>query len=171
MPEPTKKTVVLGKITGVFGVHGWVKITSATEKLDGILHYQPWQLQFPNGIWRSYTPLTGKVHGKGLIVQLNGCNDRDQAATLVGCKIAVYREQLPVLEAEDFYWSDLEGLQVWTQEGKNLGQVSHLLDTAANDVLVVMGERERLIPFLWDKVIKKVDLANGQILIDWDADF
>lgn len=171
MQEPAKKTVILGTVCGVFGIRGWIKLISATEIPDNILNYSPWQLQFPNGVWRSYKPLTGKIHGKRLIAHLEGCDDRDQAAILVGCKIAVYREQLPILEPENFYWSDLEGLQVWTQQGINLGKISYLFDTTANDVVVVTGERERLIPFIWDKVIKKVDLTTGQLLIDWDAEF
>jgi 16S rRNA processing protein RimM len=166
-----KKTVILGTVTGVFGIRGWVKVASETEIPSDILNYQTWQLQFSNGSWHSYTPITGKIHGKGLIVQLKDCSDRNQAATLIGCKIAVYREQLPVLEAESFYWADLEGLQVLNQEGTNLGTISHLFDSVANEVLVVIGERERLIPFLWDKVIKHVDLANGKMLVDWDSAF
>lgn len=168
--EKNEKMVILGKVSGVFGVQGWIKLTSATEQPEGILQYNPWQLQNPNG-WRSYKLLMGKVHGKGLIAHLDGLNDRDQAYSLVGCKIAIPRNQLPVLAQDDFYWSDLEGLKVQTQDGINLGTVSHLLDAQANDVLVIKGKREHLIPYLWGQIVKRVDLANNLLIVDWDPTF
>jgi len=90
---------------------------------------------------------------------------------LVGQAIAVRRDQLPPPRAGEFYWADLEGLAVETEQGTRLGRVDHLFATAANDVLVVRGERERLIPFLWGAVIKDVEFDRGLILVDWDPDF
>jgi 16S rRNA processing protein RimM len=110
-------------------------------------------------------------HGKGLIVRLQHCDDRDLAQSLVGAEIAVRRSQLPQPAADEFYWTDLEGLRVETTEGVVLGLVHGLLATGANDVLVVRGERERLIPFVWDQVVRELDFAQGLMRVDWDPDF
>ncbi len=162
--------VVLGRIAGVFGVRGWVKVFSHTEPRDGILTHSSWFIGEAGG-WREHRLLDGKPHGKGIIALLEGCGDRDQAALLVEHDIAVGRDWLPRLEQDDYYWSDLEGLRVQTLHGMDLGVISHLFGTGANDVMVVQGERERLIPYLWEQVIKQVDLRAGRMLVDWDPDF
>jgi len=105
--------VVLGRIAGVFGVRGWVKVFSHTEPRDGILTYSPWTIGEEGG-WRERRLLDGKPHGKGIIALLEGCGDRDQAALLVGRDIVVRRDWLPRLEQDDYYWSDLEGVRVQT---------------------------------------------------------
>jgi 16S rRNA processing protein RimM len=166
---PEELLVVLGRIIGVFGVRGWVKVMSETDPPDNILHYSPWQLCGHQPA--EWFLVTGQRHGKGLIARLEGCQDRDQAQALVGLEIAVRRSQLPPPGVDEFYWADLEGLRVETTEGIRLGQVSHLLATGANDVLVVRGERERLIPFIWDQVVRELDLAGGRLCVDWDPDF
>lgn len=162
--------VVLGRVAAVFGVRGWVKVFSHTVPRDAILTYSPWSIGEEGG-WRERRLLDGKPHAKGIIARLEGCCDRDQAALLVGRDIAVGRDRLPRLEQDDYYWSDLEGLGVRTLDGVDLGVISHLFDTGANDVMVVGGERERLIPYLWGRVVKQVDLEAGRMLVDWDPDF
>jgi 16S rRNA processing protein RimM len=163
-----QRRLVLGRIVGVYGVQGWVKVHSETEPREGILRYSPWLLG------RDSTPrpvLEGKRHGKGVIARLAGCEDRDQAAGLVEQEIAVTRDRLPPPRADEFYWADLEGLEVVTQADVRLGTVDHLFSTGANDVLVVMGERERLLPFAWGDVILDVDFTAGRIRVDWDPEF
>ncbi len=162
--------VVLGRVAGVFGVKGWVKVFSHTEPRENILQYAPWYLAADAG-WRECRPLEGKVHGKGIVARIEYCDDRDQAAALVGCDIAVRRSQLPPPEPGEYYWSDLEGLDVVTRGGVVLGSVSHLFSTGANDVMVVNGDRERLIPWLLDDVVLEVDLRTGVVRVDWDPDF
>ena len=164
------KMVTLGRISGVFGVHGWVKVFSHTASRSSILDYSPWYLG-SEGAWEAFDVLDGRSHGKGVIARLAGCTDRDQAAALVGREIAVERNQLPEPEAGDYYWTDLEGLRVQTVGGLELGRVDHLFETGANDVLVVLGERERLIPYVWGEVIRSVDLDAGVLVVDWDPDF
>lgn len=168
--KDNEKLVVLGKVSGVFGVQGWIKLISATEQPNNILQYNSWHLQSVNG-WRNYKVLSSKIHGKGFIAHLEGLNNRDQAIVLIGCEIAIYRKQLPILAPNEFYWSDLEGLKVQTQNGINLGTITRLFATPSNDVLVILGERERLIPYLWDQVIKQVDLSNNLLIVDWDPTF
>lgn len=167
--------IVLGHISGLFGVQGWVKVYSHTEPRDNILRYSPWYLLI-EGEWRPYPVAQGKQHGKTLIARLGSCADRDSAAALVGKEIAVSRAQLPALDEGDYYWRDLLGLQVINLGEQDLGQVTNLMETGANDVLVVEsqqdGERhERLIPFIRKQVIKNVDLEQGVIRVDWDPDY
>jgi 16S rRNA processing protein RimM len=165
-PAEDRQPIVLGRVAGVYGVRGWVRVFSDTDPRDNILRYAPWLL---NGTL--HRVLEGRKHGKGLVVRLEGCDDRDQAAALVGQAISIYRDQLPAPRPDEFYWADLEGLSVETLNGEPLGRVSHLFSTGANDVLVIKGERERLLPFAWDDVVKDVDFDAGMIRVDWDPDF
>ncbi len=163
-------SLVVGSVVGVFGVRGWVKIQSHTEPRDNILIYKPWLLE-RGGEVKEMAVAQGKVHGKGLIARLVGVEDRDSAAELVGSTISVRREQLAQLDEGEFYWADLIGLRVETVEGTELGQVDHLLETGSNDVLVLQGERERLVPFVVPDVVRSVDIAGGRIVVDWDPEF
>lgn len=165
----TSEPVILGRISGLFGVRGWVKVYSYTEPREAVLNYDRWLLGRKDG-WQEATVAEGQRHGKTVIVRIDGYDDRDQAAGLVGSEIGVPREQLPETGTDQYYWSDLEGLRVIHRDGTELGKVAYLLETGANDVLVVKGETERLIPFVMDKVILGVDLAKGEIRVDWEWD-
>lgn len=162
--------IILGRISGLFGVRGWVKVYSHTSPREGVLGYKTWYLKRPEG-WMPYKLATGRVQGKGVVARLAGFDDREQAAGLIGLEIAVRREQLPKLKPGEYYWSDLEGLRVENLEGVDLGVVSHLFETGANDVLVVEGDRERLIPYTRGEAVQRVDLESGRIIVDWDPDF
>ena len=168
MSDPNRRLTV-GEIVGVFGVRGWLKIRSFTDPPENIFDYFPWQIG-DHGAWSECEVAEGRRHGRGLIARLPGIEDRDGAAALVGNTLAVYRHQLPPV-GDDIYWTDLEGLEVVTTAGRALGKVDHLIETGANDVLVVRGERERLIPFVRDQVIKRIDLEARCITVDWDAEF
>ncbi|RKZ45698.1 MAG: ribosome maturation factor RimM [Candidatus Parabeggiatoa sp. nov. 3] len=162
--------MMLGRISGLYGVRGWLKVFSYTRPITNILNYSPWQL-YQQGQWQTLALCEGKTHGKGIIVRLETIQDRDQAAQLQDAEIAVNRSQLPRTPESEYYWADLIGLTVVNREDITLGQVAHLLETGANDVLVLKGERERLIPFVQDQVILDVDLVQGIIQVDWDDDF
>jgi 16S rRNA processing protein RimM len=159
MAEP----LVLGYISGLHGVQGWVKVFSYTDPRDNILNYSPWELA-----GRSLKVEHGRIQGKGLVAKLSGIDDRDAAAVLLGAEIKVARERLPPLPEGEYYWADLCGLRVFDQAGRCLGVVDHLLETGANDVLVVKGEREILIPLVFGPVVKEVDLAGGSLRVDWE---
>ena len=161
--------MILGRISGLFGVKGWVKVYSYTEPREAVLNYDRWLLSGNDG-WREATVAEGQRHGKTVIVRIEGYDDRDEAARLIGTEIGVPRDTLPETQDDQYYWSDLEGLQVVNREGSVLGKVDYLLETGANDVMVVKGEQERLIPFVIDKVVLGVDLANGEISVDWEWD-
>ena len=161
----------IGEITSVFGIKGWVKVHSFTEPRENILNYSPWFLKKENEV-QEIKLLNGKRQGKTIVVSLDGVFDRDVAAGYSGWDIQIKQSQLPKPESGEYYWADLIGLQVETDEGILLGKVDYLIETGANDVLVVQdGETERLIPFLQDQVIKKIDLESRQMVVDWDPDF
>ena len=162
-----REPVVLGKISGVYGVQGWVRVHSYTDPRDALLTYRDCLLR-QSGRWRPAEVAAGKVHGKGLIMQLAGITGRDAAHALIGTEIGVDRQQMPEPDDGHYYWADLENLEVRRVDGSVVGRVSHLLETGANDVLVVHGEQEVLIPFLTGSVVKGVDLAAGVIVVDWE---
>ena len=165
MPEP----VVLGRISGFFGVRGWVKVYSYTKPRDAVLQYRRWLLSC-NDEWEPVTVGEGRRHGKTIIVRIDGIDDRDAAAALIGCDIGVDRDELPETGAGQYYWSDLEGLLVIRQDGTEIGRVAYLLETGANDVMVIEGEQEILVPFVKDEVVLDVDLEGGVIRVDWEWD-
>lgn len=162
--------VVMGRVSGLYGIKGWVRIYSHTSPREGILGYSPWYLK-RDGIWTTYEVVTGRTQGKGVVAKLSGIGDRDEAAALLDAEIAVTRSQLGKPEPGEYFWSDLEGLEVLTLDGQVLGRVSHLFETGANDVMVVTNERERLIPFVEPQVVREVDLEARRIVVDWDPEF
>jgi 16S rRNA processing protein RimM len=162
--------ILMGRVSGLFGVKGWLKIYSHAAPREGILDYKVWYLM-RDGNWQPFRVAAGQRQGKSVVAHLEGYDDRDQATPLLGSDIAIRREQLPALADGEYYWSDLEGLRVVNLQGIALGVVSYLFETGANDVLVVKGERERLIPYTLGMAVKSVDLQDGLLTVDWDPDF
>ncbi|WP_018233959.1 ribosome maturation factor RimM [Thioalkalivibrio thiocyanodenitrificans] len=165
-----RRRIVLGRISGLFGVQGWVKVFSDTRPRDEIARYSSVQLG-QSGQWREAGVEAGRAHGKGVIMKFQGCDDRDAAAALIGQEIAVWRDQLAALPDGEYYWADLLGLEVVTVDGVHLGVVGDMLETGANDVIVVNGDRERLIPYVPGDVVRNVDLETRTITVDWDPEF
>jgi 16S rRNA processing protein RimM len=163
--------VVMGKVVGAQGIQGWVKVQTFTEYLDGLLDYSTWYVGNEQE-WRPLEVLEANVHGgKVLIAKLQGIVDRTAAEKCKGLLIAVPRDSLPEQPEGEYYWSDLVGLSVENLAGEKFGIVDSLLETGANDVLVVKGESgEKLIPFI-DSVIKHVSLKDKTIRVDWQADY
>lgn len=166
-----RRFVTLGRVSGAYGIRGWVKVHSDTSPRDNILGYSPWHLV--RGAGREVWQVSGgRQQGKGLVAKLAGCDDRDAAEALVGAEISIPRDQLPATtEPGEFYWADLVGLRVRTQDGIDLGRIVRLFETGANDVIVVQGDRERLVPYLWGHVVRAVDLEAGVMRVDWDPEF
>lgn len=167
---------IMGKVTSVYGVKGWVKVFSYTQPKENLLKYKTWSLR-KNGRDLVVKVLSCKVHGNGLVAQIEGYGDRDQAKTLTDSFITISVDELPALEGDDYYWHQLEGLTVVTVAGDLLGTVHHLMETGSNDVLVVrkcsgsLDSKERLIPYLPDQVVTSVDLGKQEITVDWDPEF
>jgi len=171
-PDPPQVSgeLPVGRVAGVYGVRGWIRVESWTEPRTNLLDYDPWLLSGRDGA-REWRLLDGRAHGRGLVAKLAGVDDPEAAHRLLGSEIRVRREALPDAGEGTWYWADLVGLQVRNLAGEDLGRVTEMLDTGANDVMVLAAERRRLVPFLPGRVVKSVDLAGGIIRVDWDATF
>ncbi len=179
MSAGSSNLVNIGRITAVYGVKGWVKIHSYTENPEDVFRYIPWMLKTPHGI-KPVEIDESRPHGKGFVAHITGVDDRDMAAAYTGVEIAVDRRQLPDLPDGDYYWSQLQGLAVisdYQGQSHRLGYVAKLMETGANDVLVVVpddnsvDERERLIPYVPGQFVTVVDLSAGEMRVDWDPEF
>jgi 16S rRNA processing protein RimM len=170
MSDRDSRLIVVGRVAGVYGVRGWIKVLSSMEPPEAILDIPSWRLRCGTD-WRPMVLAEGRKYGKGILARLEEINDCEVARGLTGADIAVSRSELPDPGPNRFYWADLEGFNVRTTGGVELGIVDHLLETGANDVLVIRGERERLIPYVWGKVVTDVNLEQGMILVDWDPEF
>ncbi|KGM26309.1 MULTISPECIES: ribosome maturation factor RimM [Photorhabdus] len=175
--EPPVNPIVLGKLGSTYGIRGWLRVFSSTEHAEDIFEYQPWFIQRA-GRWQHIELEAWKHHNQDMIIKIKGIDDLDAANLLTNCEIIVDSEQLPELDAGDYYWKDLIGCQVISTAGYNLGTVNDMMETGSNDVMVIkanlkdaFGIKERLIPFLDGQVIKKVDLATKTIEVDWDPGF
>lgn len=156
----------MGRISGLFGVKGWVKIFSYTQPKENILTYRPWYI---NGSERAVE--AAQPHGKALVAKLAGCDDSETALALMDAEISIDHAQLPELPEDEYYWADLIGLEVRNRQDISLGRVANLLETGAHDVLVVQGEQGCLIPFVPEQFIDSVDLTARLIRVDWELDF
>lgn len=163
------RQVTLGRVSGLMGVKGWIKVHSYTEPREGIVGFTRWILRDSGGE-RTVDVQAGRRQGRAVVAKLRGIDDREQARALIGAAIAVARADLPACAPGEYYWTDLEGLAVRTLADEALGQVQWLFATGEHDVMVVAGERERMIPFVQDKVVREVDLERGVITVDWDPD-
>jgi 16S rRNA processing protein RimM len=165
-----EKWVILGRVSGVFGVKGWLKVQSYTEPRDNIVRFGAWTLRM-NGVDRAFEVEDGHSHAGSVVAKLRGIDDREHAREWIGADIGVARERLPAIAEGELYWADLEGLEVRTTAGIVLGKVDHLLATGGNDVLVLDSVPQRLIPFVVGTVVKEVDLDAGRIVVDWSPDY
>ncbi len=162
--------LVVGQINGIFGVGGWLKIFSHTDPRKNILDYSPWWINC-KGEWRQVKVVDSKVQsgGKTLVAQIENLTDRDLAREYIGCEIAIDRSQLQ--QADDgWFWVDLIGCQVTTQDNIVLGEVTEIVQTGAHDVLRIKGDQETLIPFVMERFIQSVDIENRQIIVDWELE-
>ena len=161
--------ILVGRINGLFGTRGWVKVFSYTRPRDNLLIYNPWYV-LNTGTWQRYDVRDARRHHGGIVALLAGIDDRDQAALLLRREVAVDRSQLSTPAGDEYYWSDLIGLRVVNLQQQELGRVTGLLETGAHDVLRVVGASEHLIPFVRGVYITAIDLAGAQIRVDWHSD-
>lgn len=168
---------VVGKLGSTYGIRGWLRLYSSTEQAESIFGYLPWYLNI-KGQWQAVELESWRYHSNDLIVKLVGTDDREAAQLLTNAEIGVDLAIFPDLDEGDFYWHDLIGCQVINTQGYKMGEVTELMETGSNDVLVVQatqkdafGKQERLIPFLYEKVVKRVDLTAKIIEVEWDAGF
>lgn len=170
-----KTHVVMGRVGAPWGVKGWVKVHSFAEPPENLLDYLEFEIETPAGLQKLVFDEI-KPQGGGFVGHIKGCEVREQTGVYTGCELLVAKALLPELD-EGFYWHELEGLRVVTLAGEVLGSVHHLMETGANDVLVVRGDEhsvdreERLLPWIPEQVVVDVDLDAGVIKVDWDKDF
>lgn len=183
----TEKTLLLGHISAAYGIKGWVKIASYTHPAEQILTYKPWMLirgegnnSNQNSNQNGNHPrkvMESRVHGKGVVARFEHCETRNQAEELVGYEIRVEEDKLPELASGEYYWHQLQGLEVINLQGERLGKIDYLMATGARDVMVITSNgpgpdaKQRLVPFVEQEVVKQVDLNRGQIQVDWAIDW
>lgn len=162
----TDSRILIGQVSGCFGVKGWLKIFSYSNPRENITTYKSWIIG-----GRLYESIESKKNGKLIVAKLNGIDDKETAATFMGQDIEIEQAQLPQLESNHYYWRDLIGLQVSNTQGVDFGKIKSLLETGANDVIIIKGDRERLIPYIADgsehQTIIKVDLETQTMVVDW----
>lgn len=167
--------VVLGRIGAPFGVKGWLHIHSYTSNPSDILNYSVWYLKKehePETRWQAIKCLESRPHGKGFVIKFEGIHSREEAQMYTHCEMGVLKEELPVLEEGNYYWTDLINLRVITESGQELGRVTSLFETGSNDVLIIQNdEKEHFVPYIPGDTILKVDLPNQIIQVRWDPEF
>lgn len=161
--------VIIGNFGKTFGIYGWIKVNSFTIPKNHILGLKPWLMQ-KDDFWEEFCFADSKENIKNILVKLPNYNSPEVARRLTNIKIGIWRDQLPKLPTDEYYWSDLVGLKVLNLDGADLGIVQELMATGANDVLIIDGDRQRLIPYI-STVITKVDLPKKIIHVDWEQDF
>lgn len=180
MVDASAELLVIGRLTAVYGLKGWLKVYSYTDPIENLFDYKICLVQ-RQGQWQSVEIEAGRPHGKGLVLKLRGVDTPELGASFTSCDLAIPLSELPSLPADEYYWRQLVGLQVIVDHPERgrllLGRVDHLMETGANDVLVVRGDehsidrRERLLPYLPDQVVLEIDLATQTMRVDWDPDF
>ena len=167
--------ILLGEISGVSGIKGWVKVFSHTDPREKIIHYKQWFLQNKGANWRPVKVINGRKQGKNIVAQLDGISTREEATALKGTQIAIHTDQLEPLGENEYYWKDLIGLKVETTEGVNLGKIDWIFNTGSNNVLIIKEEtsekKERMVPYLKGDVVISTDLDTKVMIVDWDPEF
>ncbi|RZU47582.1 16S rRNA processing protein RimM [Fluviicoccus keumensis] len=175
IPSPDQ-LVEVGRLQAAYGIKGWVWVYSNTDPIANIFAYAPWYARI-DGRMQELRVAEWREQGKGLVIRIDGVTDRNGAEGLKGTVLWVNKSCLPELPDGDYYWSDLLDLSVFLDDGRLLGQVHSLMETGSNDVLVIrpvagsIDDRERLVPWLPERVVRHVDLASRRVVVDWDPEF
>jgi 16S rRNA processing protein RimM len=169
--------VLVGYVSGAYGIRGWVRITPYSGDADALLHAKTWWLDKPDV--RDVEMLQAKFHSGDVVARLMGVEDRAQAEALKGAQVQISRRHFPALDEGEFYWVDLIGSTVENLNGELLGTVSSLMDNGAHPILRVdmpaadakdEKPQELLIPFV-EHFVKEVDQANKKLKVDWERDY
>jgi 16S rRNA processing protein RimM len=168
--------VLVGHVTGAYGIQGWLRIKVYSTDADALLHARTWWLDKPG--LRDVDVLQVRMHGDDVVAQLMGVVDRNAAEALKGASVQVRRSHFPPLADDEFYWVDLIGLPVENLRGEPLGVVADLMDNGAHPILRVVAplvpgtdkQKECLIPFV-DRFVKTVDRTANRITVDWELDY
>jgi 16S rRNA processing protein RimM len=152
----------MGRVAGHYGVRGWIRVQRPEAALADC------------GKWwiggQEYPVEEVKEHSGALLAKLAGIDSREAALKLRGTTVAVQREALPEPEQGKYYLTDLVGLEVVNEQGQALGVVQRMFTNGAQEVMEVIGDRTRLLPWV-PAIVKKVDLEKKQIGVEWGADW
>jgi len=165
----SNKRLLIGKINGLFGVQGWVKVFSYAHPRKNILTYKPWHVKIDNE-WTTIDLLNGREQAKTIVANIKGVNDREQAREYIGLDVYIETSQLPTLPKGQYYWNELIGLKVINLNNVLLGKVSSMVATGSNDVMVIKGEKEHWVPYI-EPFLIKINLDSKEIRVDWDENF
>jgi 16S rRNA processing protein RimM len=166
-----EEIVVMGKVLVPFGINGWIKVYSFTEEKESFLAYKKKLfLSKDQKSWLEVSVKAIKLRGKMIIAKISEIKDRTQAECYKDYLIGVPKSFLPQLEDGQYYWSDLIGCEMFNLQNISFGVVNTFIETGANDVIVVKGDRERLVPYN-KKTVLKVDIKNSKIIVDWNEEF
>lgn len=169
MAADRESLLCVGHVLGAQGIQGWIRVYSNTSPRENIIGYRPWLIERGDDLVE--VEVRAKLQGKHVLARLEGIDDRNQAEALAGCRLYIRAEQLPGLADDEYYWSDLIGLRVETIDAEPLGEIASMMETGADDVMVLRGERERLIPFVMNEIVTEVDLENRRLVVDWSPEY
>ncbi|MFT5504075.1 MAG: 16S rRNA processing protein RimM [Gammaproteobacteria bacterium] len=161
--------VCVGHILAAQGIDGKIRVFSRTSPRENILSYSPWLMEKDGRL--EEIVVSGKRQGKLVVATIDGIDNRDQAEALIGNQLYITPDQLPELDNDDYYWSDLIGMRVYSVDGEYLGEITDMLETGADDVMVVAGDQKHLIPFVLKDLVKRVDRQERRVLVDWKSDY
>jgi 16S rRNA processing protein RimM len=169
---PPADLVQVGFVFDAYGVAGAIRVRPFSDDAGALLKVKTWWLDKP--AMRGVAVRSAKLHGGDVVTQLDGLADRDAAEALKGASVFIARSLFPALPENEYYWSDLIGLDVVNLQGEALGKVADMMHNGAQSILRVApgeeGAQERLIPFV-DHFVKTVDQSARTITVDWGLDF
>ena len=168
--EQDSPWVIVGRFGRPHGIKGFATVISFTEPRDNIVHYANWY-GYIDYEWQLIKRLATEITHKSILTQIEGYQDRETVARLTNVDIAIPRTQLPALPKDEYYWHELVGMSVVTEQKVDLGSVVEVMSTGSNDVLVVVGDKRRLIPYLLGSSVIDIDPNKRIITVDWDLDF
>lgn len=171
----TDSLMKVGQLKKPYGIKGWLWVFSDTDEREAIFDWQPWWIKTATGI-KPLTVTNWRTQGAGLVAQFEQVPDRNVAETMHGVAIWVAKESLPDLSDDEYYWSDLVGLQVVNEAEEYLGDITEMFETGAHDIMRVaptddsLDNEERLIP--WHKqTVLTVDMAAKTVYVAWQSDY
>jgi 16S rRNA processing protein RimM len=160
------RRVEVGRLGAAHGVRGWLRVQSFTDPPQRLFEWKRWRLESGGEV----KLLEVRAQGNGWVAKLEGIEERDAASRLSGQMVLVDRDELPPTKGREHYRADLVGFAVMNLDGALLGAVDHFIDTPANAVMVVKGEREHLIP-VTEQHLLVVNKGERLLTVDWPEDF
>lgn len=180
-PKPTvqapdaSELIKIATLKKPYGIKGWLWVFSETDNRADVFKMSPWWMKTATG-FKPLTVANWREQGAGLVASFVEIPDRNVAETMNGTTVWVHKDNLPTLDEDEYYWSDLVGLTVINEQGENLGVIKEMFETGAHAIISVkptadsLDKEERLIPWHSD-VVLKVDLVAQVMNVAWGSDY